>query len=206
MDFGHRVENKGAPLLAGWAIAAAAALVALVAVLVVGEQRPMIAAFVAALVFAGVGLVLGIDWGAEVPAPAPAPEAEPAPAPAEAPAAIVAPPAAAPAPAVAEAAVVEAAAAKGTAPLRLAAPRGGVADDLKEIEGIGPALEKLCNELGFWHWDQIAGWSEAEIDWVDAHMKNFKGRIRRDKWVAQARLILAEGVEAFRIRARTNDY
>ncbi|MGL5009904.1 MAG: NADH-quinone oxidoreductase subunit E, partial [Paracoccaceae bacterium] len=80
------------------------------------------------------------------------------------------------------------------------------ADDLKEIEGIGPAMEKLVNELGFYHFDQISSWSDADVAWVDANMKNFKGRIVRDKWVAQAKLIVAEGLDAFRIRAKTNDY
>ena len=96
--------------------------------------------------------------------------------------------------------------ATGTAPQRLTAARGGVADDLKEIEGIGPALEKLCNELGFYHFDQIAGWTDADAAWVDDNMPRFKGRIERDKWVAQARLITSEGLEAFRVRAKTNDY
>jgi predicted flap endonuclease-1-like 5' DNA nuclease len=89
---------------------------------------------------------------------------------------------------------------------RLAAPRGGKADDLKEIEGIGPALEKLANALGFYHFDQIASWTDADVALVDAEMKSFKGRIARDKWVSQARIIVSEGLEAFRIRAKTNDY
>lgn len=90
--------------------------------------------------------------------------------------------------------------------VRLKAPRKGRADELQEIEGIGPALEKLVNSLGFYHFDQIAAWTEADIATVDAEMKTFKGRIKRDKWVEQARIIVAEGLEAFRERARTNDY
>ncbi len=95
---------------------------------------------------------------------------------------------------------------EGTAPEQLKEARGGVADDLKEIEGIGPAMEKLLNSLGFFHFDQIASWTDAEIAWVDQNMKSFKGRIIRDKWVAQAKLIVSEGLEAFRVRAKTNDY
>ena len=83
---------------------------------------------------------------------------------------------------------------------------GGKADDLKEIEGIGPAMEKLANELGFYHFDQIANWSEADVAWVDANLKGFKGRVTRDKWVAQARIIVGEGLEVFRQRAKTNEY
>lgn len=91
-------------------------------------------------------------------------------------------------------------------PERLSGPRKGKADDLKEIEGIGPAMEKLCNGMGFYHFDQIANWSDADVAYVDANMKTFKGRIVRDKWVAQAKLIVSEGLEAFRIRAQTNNY
>lgn len=92
------------------------------------------------------------------------------------------------------------------APPRLGAPRGGKADDLKTIEGVGPALEKLLNSLGFYHFDQIGGWSDADVAAVDAEMAKFKGRITRDRWVAQARIIVTEGLEAFQERAKTNNY
>jgi len=82
----------------------------------------------------------------------------------------------------------------GTRPEALGGPRGGAADDLKKIKGVGPKLEKLCNELGFYHFDQIANWTEAEIAWVDNNLKGFKGRVSRDNWVDQAK-ILAEGGE-----------
>ena len=72
-----------------------------------------------------------------------------------------------------------------TAPERLDAPRGGSADDLKRITGVGPKLEGVLNEMGFWHFDQVAAWGSAEIAWVDSRLK-FKGRIVRDNWVAQA--------------------
>ncbi len=51
---------------------------------------------------------------------------------------------------------------------------------------MGPKLESLCHRLGIWHFDQIAAWTDAEIDWVDAHLEGFRGRVRRDDWVAQA--------------------
>ena len=81
----------------------------------------------------------------------------------------------------------------GTKPTTLSAPRGGVPDDLKLIKGIGPKLEVLCNRLGFWHFDQIANWSAAEIAWVDANLEAFKGRVTRDDWVAQARVLASAG-------------
>ncbi|MEL6685530.1 MAG: NADH-quinone oxidoreductase subunit E, partial [Pseudomonadota bacterium] len=67
----------------------------------------------------------------------------------------------------------------------LSAPRAGGADDLKKISGVGPKLEGVLNELGFYHFDQIAKWTADEIAWVDSRLK-FKGRIERDNWMAQA--------------------
>ncbi len=69
----------------------------------------------------------------------------------------------------------------------------GKADDLKKLKGVGPKLEKLLNELGVFHFWQIAGWSADEVTWVDDRLK-FKGRIARDGWIEQAK-ILAEGGE-----------
>lgn len=82
----------------------------------------------------------------------------------------------------------EGAAAKATeeaAPETLKEARGGKADDLKLLKGVGPKLEQTLNELGFFHFDQIAKWTEAEVAWVDSRLK-FKGRIERDGWIAQA--------------------
>jgi predicted flap endonuclease-1-like 5' DNA nuclease len=82
----------------------------------------------------------------------------------------------------------------GSRPEALDAARGGKADDLKQIKGIGPKLEKLCNSLGFYHFDQIASWTTDEVAWMDANLEGFRGRVTRDEWVAQAKL-LAEGGE-----------
>ncbi len=98
------------------------------------------------------------------------------------------------------------AAGPGTRPAALAAPREGGGDNLKEIEGIGPVLENLCHDLGIFHFDQIAGWGPEEVAWMDSNLKGFRGRVTRDRWVSQARIIGAEGLEAFRLRAKTNDY
>jgi len=83
---------------------------------------------------------------------------------------------------------------EGSKPATLSAARDGNADDLKRIKGIGPKLEKLCNSLGFYHFDQIAAWSADEVAWVDANLEGFKGRVTRDTWVEQAKL-LATGQE-----------
>lgn len=94
----------------------------------------------------------------------------------------------------------------GTQPKGLKAPRKGKADALQTIEGIGPVLEKLCHELGIFHFDQIAAWGPAETAWMDANLKGFRGRVSRDRWVAQAKLIGEVGTEEFLIRAKTNNY
>ncbi|MFD1343828.1 fused NADH-quinone oxidoreductase subunit E/endonuclease, partial [Litorisediminicola beolgyonensis] len=100
--------------------------------------------------------------------------------------------------AAATAGTTEAAAAEvegpGEKPATLDGPREGGADDLKRIKGIGPKLETLCNDLGFYHFDQIASWTPQEVAWVDQNLEGFKGRVTRDEWVAQAKL-LAEGGE-----------
>lgn len=77
----------------------------------------------------------------------------------------------------------------GTAskPEGLVAPRGGVADDLKLINGVGPAMERLLNSLGYYHFDQIAAWTPEELAWVDENLEGFKGRATRDNWSSQAK-------------------
>lgn len=80
----------------------------------------------------------------------------------------------------------------GTRPAALEAARETGADDLKLIKGVGPKLEQLLNSLGFYHFDQVAEWTADEVAWVDANLEGFKGRVTRDDWVAQAK-VLASG-------------
>lgn len=72
-------------------------------------------------------------------------------------------------------------------PKGLDAPRGGAADDLKQLEGVGPKLEEAINAIGIFHLDQIAKWTEAEVAWVDENLAGVRGRASRNGWVAQAR-------------------
>ena len=92
------------------------------------------------------------------------------------------------APLTAEApAPISAAAPPPSRPAALTAARNGTPDDLKLIKGVGPKLETLLHSLGFYHFDQLANWSAAEIAWVDENLEGFKGRVTRDEWVQQAR-------------------
>jgi len=94
---------------------------------------------------------------------------------------------------------------EGVKPSTLDAPRDGKADDLKQIKGIGPKLEALCNRLGFWHFDQIAAWTDDEVAWVDANLEGFKGRVSRDDWVAQAKVLATGGSTEFADRVKQGD-
>lgn len=68
-------------------------------------------------------------------------------------------------------------------------------DDLTRIKGLGPKLSATLGELGVTSFAQIAAWDDAEIDRIDAELGRFQGRIRRDDWVGQAKL-LSSGDEA----------
>ncbi len=104
----------------------------------------------------------------------------------------------------AEEPVVEAGETAEKQPEVLKAARAGGADDLKQLKGVGPKLEATLNELGFWHFDQIAAWGAAEIEWVDVRLK-FKGRITRDNWVDQAKALAAGEETDFSKRVKDGD-
>ena len=78
-------------------------------------------------------------------------------------------------------------------PTVLSEPRNGKADNLCRIKGIGFVIEEKLHNLGVFHFDQIAAWSEEEIEWIDSHLA-FSGRIKREGWIAQAEK-LASGEE-----------
>ena len=59
-------------------------------------------------------------------------------------------------------------------------------DDLKQIRGIGPALERLLHAEGVHSFSQIAAWTEADIQAFEQRLPRFAGRIRRDAWIEGA--------------------
>jgi predicted flap endonuclease-1-like 5' DNA nuclease len=205
----NEVENKGVPWLGGWLIAAGAGVVVGGALLAVGKFDYTPAIAVGVVVFLLVGIILswlGAPSAGMAPKPAAMPVVKPAPAPvmaAPAPAAKAAPamaaPVAAPKAAPAMTPVMAAPAASGMAkkPEALKAARGGKADDLKIVKGIGPKLEILCHKLGFFHFDQVANWTADEVAWVDDNLEGFKGRVTRDRWVPQAKAIVSLGPDEF---------
>ncbi|MFD0911373.1 NADH-quinone oxidoreductase subunit E [Ruegeria arenilitoris] len=86
-------------------------------------------------------------------------------------------------------------------PETLSGARDGKPDDLKLLKGVGPKLEQTLNELGFYHFDQIAAWTPEHVAWVDARLK-FKGRIERDGWIEQAAKLAAGEETEFAKRAK----
>ena len=70
-------------------------------------------------------------------------------------------------------------------------------DRLTTIKGLGPKAATLLNGLGVTRFDQIASWNEADVNAIDAQMGAFKGRIVRDRWVEQARLLAKGDTAAF---------
>ncbi|MFS4582711.1 NADH-quinone oxidoreductase subunit E [Phaeobacter sp. C3_T13_0] len=104
----------------------------------------------------------------------------------------------------AKASGVEAAEPVEDKPETLTAARGGKADDLKMLKGVGPKLEQTLNDLGFFHFDQIAVWTDEQVAWVDSRLK-FKGRIVRDGWIEQARKLAAGEETDFAKKAKADD-
>jgi predicted flap endonuclease-1-like 5' DNA nuclease len=80
----------------------------------------------------------------------------------------------------------------GVKPPVLAAARDGAPDDLKLIKGIGPKNEKILHDLGVFHFSQIAAWTPEEAVWM-GHYMAFPGRIEREHWIDQAKILSSGG-------------
>ena len=74
--------------------------------------------------------------------------------------------------------------------------RSAALDDLKRIRGIGVLIEKKLNSLGVVAYEQIANWTAEDIDRVSQSL-DFKGRIERENWVEQARILASGGATEF---------
>ena len=84
----------------------------------------------------------------------------------------------------------------GIRPKTILLPESEELDDLKEISGIGLKLEETLHELGIYNFDQIAQWTPENIDWVEDYLV-FKGRINKEEWISQAKLLAAGGHTEF---------
>lgn len=94
--------------------------------------------------------------------------------------------------------------AQGTKPHGLAGPRGGRPDELELIRGVGPQNEARLHALGVFHFDQIAAWTPKEAQWVGGYIA-LPGRIEREDWIGQAKVLAAGGTTAHADRVRSGD-
>ncbi|MGI9402987.1 MAG: hypothetical protein ACR2OF_00570, partial [Hyphomicrobium sp.] len=155
--------------------------------------------------------------GASVASSSPAPSASPAPEPVPAPEPAAAPPVPDPAPApatpptpvqdsapfardVSNLRSVRSEALRGQEALR---PSDAV-DDLKRIRGIGVLIEKKLNSLGVTSYEQVANWTGGDVDRV-SQILDFKGRIERENWIEQARILATGGQTEFSRRSDRSD-
>ena len=69
-------------------------------------------------------------------------------------------------------------------------------DDLKRIRGIGVLIEKKLNSMGITAYEQVANWTGADIDRI-SQLLDFKGRIERENWIEQARILASGGQTEF---------
>ena len=68
-------------------------------------------------------------------------------------------------------------------------------DDLQVIKGIGPFIEEKLNALGIYTYRQISKMNSKLEDSVNLAIEFFPGRVKRDQWVAQAKVLLGEDVK-----------
>jgi predicted flap endonuclease-1-like 5' DNA nuclease len=85
------------------------------------------------------------------------------------------------------------------------APRDDVeGDDLKRIRGVGVLIEKRLNALGVTRYSDVANWTSGDIDRISQTL-DFKGRIERENWVEQARILSSGGHTEFSRRVDRGD-
>lgn len=60
-------------------------------------------------------------------------------------------------------------------------------DDLTEIHGIGPVLERALNKYGIFNYRQIALWTREDAEHFAAHAQEYRHRVLYERWVEQAR-------------------
>ena len=77
-------------------------------------------------------------------------------------------------------------------------------ENLKEIKGIGPVNEGQLNELGIYTFAQIAAWTPANVDWVEDFL-SFPGRIAREDWIGQAKILAGGGETEFSRRVESGE-
>jgi predicted flap endonuclease-1-like 5' DNA nuclease len=72
-------------------------------------------------------------------------------------------------------------------PTQLKEPRDEGKDNLQLIKGVGKVLEGVLNENGIYHFDQIANWTDENIEWMNSNVIFFPKKIEREDWRGQAK-------------------
>ena len=88
------------------------------------------------------------------------------------------------------------AAPKPKAKVSRAKPKPAEKDDLKRIKGIGPQNEGRLNTVGITQFVQIAAWNAKDQREMGERLA-FPGRIEREEWVKQAKVLAKGGTTAF---------
>ncbi len=80
------------------------------------------------------------------------------------------------------------ASAEPVAPLTAIPPE----DDLTRIQGVGKVVQHRLNKVGVFSFQQIAAWTDTEIAYIENNVlgSRFSGRVRRERWQAQARELM----------------
>ena len=65
-------------------------------------------------------------------------------------------------------------------------------DDLSKIHGIGPVFARTLNKMGLYSFGQIARWTSEDIDKVAKKLYTAPDRIKRDKWIDEAKKLHAQ--------------
>ena len=81
---------------------------------------------------------------------------------------------------------------------------GNSVDDLKRIRGVGVLIEKRLRAMGYGSYEQIGSWTQSDVDRVNQQL-DFRGRIERENWIEQARILAAGGQTEFSRRQERND-
>lgn len=81
---------------------------------------------------------------------------------------------------------------------------GGHTDDLKRIRGIGVLIEKRLRAMGYGSYEQVGSWTQSDVDRVSQQL-DFRGRIERENWIEQARILAAGGQTEFSRRQENDD-
>jgi len=82
--------------------------------------------------------------------------------------------------------------------------RSAPPQDLKRIRGIGVLIERRLNAMQIATYEQIANWTAEDIERVSRTL-DFKGRIERENWVEQARILASGGATEFSRRVDRGD-